>query len=234
MTDMVLIPAGIATVGSDDGSEMEAPRREIRVAAFSMDVAPVTNAEFAEFVEATGYVTDAEKRKQAWGWKDGVFREYPGLSWKTYANRERANHPVVTVSWNDAAAYAAWRNKRLPTEFAWEAAACGGVEGQLYPWGNRVPDGSQCNWRRPPSDVPPTAPVDRYPPSTAGLLDLVGNVWQWCADELPSSGADVSIRARRGGAWNVIQNFRLRCSNRGALPLDRAAPNVGFRCASNA
>jgi len=201
-----------------------------------MDQTPVTNAQFADFVRATQYQTQAEQRGYAWGWRAGCYSQLQGLSWRSYCTEKRAAHPVLLVSWNDAKAFASWKGKRLPTEFEWEAAAAMGSQGKLYPWGDSPPDDTRCNWRRAPADPPPTTAVDAFQPNDLGLFDMVGNVWQWCEGELPaeSSGGTTLARPRRGGAWNVIQDFRLRCSNRGALPADMAAPNIGFRCALGA
>lgn len=231
MTDagMIFVPAGRYKVGCDDGADAERPRREIALCAFRIDATPVHNRAFDAFVSATGYITEAERRGSAWSWSEGAYHEVPGASWRSCATGDRREHPVVLVTWRDAAAYAAWRGARLPTEWEWEAAAQGGLN-RLFPWGPNSPDGSQCNWAQKPSSAPPTTPVTRFPPNDFGLYDMVGNVWQWCQNEFDADGA---LRARRGGAWNVVQDFRLRCSNRGALPPDACAPNLGFRCASS-
>lgn len=231
---MVYVPPGPALVGSDEGSDLERPRRQVELPGFLLDETPVTNAQFEEFVRATGYRTQAEQRGHAWGFKDGAYGQIDGLSWRSYVTPERAAHPVILVSFNDAQAFAAWQGKRLPTELEWEAAAA--VRGSLYPWGDAPPDDTTCNWRRAPADPPPTTPVRAFRPNARGLFDLVGNVWQWCAGELlmETPSGPSRVRPRRGGAWNVIQDFRLRCANRGALPADVAAPNIGFRCALDA
>jgi formylglycine-generating enzyme len=240
---MVLIPAGSFSMGSEDGGDFERPVHEVFLDAYWMDATPVTNGAFARFAADTQYETDAERAGAAWGY-DGVhFRRIAGLSWRIFADR-RETHPVVLVSWNDASAYATWRGKRLPTEAEWERAARGGVTGKLYPWGDDCPDGTQSTFSVAPSPIPPTSPVDRFPPNAFGLYDMVGNVWQWCSDIYddtyyahspltnplgPSAG---NLRVRRGGSWNVIQPFRLRCANRGAFEQALSAPNLGFRCAA--
>lgn len=235
ITGMVYIPAGPSKIGSDNGSEAEAPQRIIELGAFWIDATPVTNAQFEEFVRETGFETEAERRGSARGWEGNSFREVRGLNWRSYASSQRALHPVVLVSWDDAKAFASWKGCRLPSEFEWEVAAAGGLEGRPYPWGITAPDGTQCNWNRAPADLPPTTPVNAFPPNQAGIFDMVGNVWQWCENEIVVKSADIEqpARARRGGAWNVIQDFRLRCANRGALSPEMLAPNVGFRCATS-
>jgi formylglycine-generating enzyme required for sulfatase activity len=171
---MISLAGGRFLMGTDypfgfpaDG---EGPVRVVDLSPFSMDAAPVTNAEFAAFADATGYVTEAERFGSSFVFwmhlPEDRFDELvadtvaaapwwchvPGASWKqpegpgsSIAGRE--NHPVVHVSWNDAEAYAAWAGKRLPTEAEWEFAARGGLEQKLYPWGDDLtPDGQHlCN-----------------------------------------------------------------------------------------
>jgi sulfatase modifying factor 1 len=230
------IPGGEVLIGSMDGSEAERPVRRVIVTPFLLDTSLVTNAAFREFVDATGYVSEAERAGFAWGYADGEYQRVKGLSWRSYAN-DRDSHPVVLVSWNDALTYATWLKKRLPTEIEWEAAAKAGAEEALYPWGSDSPDG-RCNWKQAAASIPPTTPVAHFAPNAYGLYDMVGNVWQWCADDFTTSyathlPAQPGLKCRRGGAWNVIQAFRLRCANRGAMNMSMTAPNVGFRCAQS-
>ncbi|WP_214105121.1 formylglycine-generating enzyme family protein [Acrocarpospora catenulata] len=158
---MVLIPSGPFLMGSDSPDAIptdgEGPVRSIEVSAFWIDVATVTNAEFAAFVRETGFITEAEE----WGWSyvfDGYIHPdarqsiidgtVPGAPWWR-AVRDAAwnrpfgpgstaldDHPVVHVSWNDANAYATWTGKRLPTEAEWEKAARGDLNQAPYPWGH--------------------------------------------------------------------------------------------------
>ncbi len=243
--DMVLILAGAFRIGSEEGSPAEGPLREVYVDAFWMDETPVTNEQFASFVQETGYRTEIELRGAAWGYEEGVFGMIAGLSWRSYALPKRLDHPVVLVTWNDATAFANWAGKRLPTEAEWEKAARDSQVGALYPWGNEAPDGTQCPFARVPAALPPTAAVRSFPATTSGLYDMVGNVWQWCADWFgeeayaaisapnPNGPATGEHRVRRGGSWNVLQAFRLRCANRGAMAATETAANMGFRCAKS-
>ena len=240
------ISAGPYEMGSEGWGSFESPRHTVDLDDFFLDETLVTNVQFAEFVEATNYVTDAEKKGAAHGYADGKFKLIPGMSWQSHFTDERADHPVVLVSHNDAAAFAAWSGKRLPTEAEWEKAARGGLEDKLYPWGDQEADGSQSNFGKSPAAIAPTTSVKSFAPNGYGLYDMVGNTWMWCADwygenyynESPQNnpkGPDSGeLKVRRGGSWNVIQPFRLRCANRGAAKSDTAVPNMGFRCALDA
>jgi sulfatase modifying factor 1 len=239
---MILVPTGSFMMGCENQGEFEHPVHEVHLDAFWMDAILVTNDQFAEFVQQKGYLTESERSGSAWGYREGRFSSIRGLSWRNYAITGREQHPVVLVSWNDAVAFAKWAGKRLPTEAEWEKAARGGLMGKLYPWGDQEPVGTQSVFARNPSEIPPTSEVKAFEPNKYGLYDMVGNVWQWCNDwysgDYYSSGVLVnpqgaekgSHRVRRGGSWNVIQSFRLRCANRGAMDASACAPNVGFRC----
>ncbi len=246
-TLMKLIPAGSFIMGSDQGSEFEKPLNEIFLDSFWMDETPVTNKQFKLFVNEANYLTDAEKEGKAWGYTNGEFKMITGLNWKTYSEPEREDHPVVLVSWFDAMKYANWAGKELPTEAQWEKAALDGKISSMYPWGIEPPNGSQCNFNNEPTEIPGTKSVYTFEGTTNyKIRDLVGNVWQWCSDYYkdnwysemmtktnPECKIESKYRVRRGGAWNVIQPFRLRCSNRGAFDPHSFAINIGFRCVKN-
>ena len=230
---MVWVPGGEFTMGTDAdlGWPDERPAHRARVDGFRMDATEVTNAQFRAFVEATGYVTTAErppdvaeimkqvppgtppppKEKlvpgslvftptagavklddfaQWWRWT-------PGACWKHPEGPEsdldgKDDHPVVHVSWDDAAAYARWAGKRLPTEAEWEFAARGGFDGQPYSWGNEKPTDTNIRANLWQGEFPHkntaadgfarTAPVKSFAPNGHGLYDMAGNVWEWCAD----------------------------------------------------
>jgi sulfatase modifying factor 1 len=239
--ETVLIPAGSFLMGDALAGDFERPVHEVWLDDYWMDETPVTNAQFREFVESTGYLTESERQGSAWGHDGSDFAMIPGLTWRDYA-AARDDHPVVLVSWDDATAFAHWAGKRLPTEAEWEKAARGGLTSASYPWGDNEVDGSQCNFARRFGETVPTTPVHAFAPNMYGLYDMVGNVWQWCDDWFqedayalseasnPAGPSGGTHKVRRGGSWNVIQSFRLRCANRGAFAPNQVAANVGFRC----
>ncbi len=209
--DMVWIAAGRFTMGATNGGFDEQPLHDVKVAGFFMDKTEVTNAEFASFAEATGYVTTAERpregqppgalvftapvdgtREDAGGWRSvaGADWRHPEGPQSDLIGRER--FPVVQVSWEDAAAYARWAGKRLPTEAEWEYAARGGIMHAAYVWGTELKPGGRWAanfWqgRFPVEDTGEDrfkglAPVGSFPENNYGLTDLAGNAAEWCAD----------------------------------------------------
>ena len=156
---MIRIPGGTVTLGEDGGSN---PRHTVTLAPYEIGETEVTNAEFACFVEATGYNA--------------------GTEWKKYASENGPYAPVVCVSWHDASAYCEWVGGRLPTSDEWEYAARGD-DGRIYPWGNEW-DPSRCsNSVENLQDKP--APVGSFPSGASpfGCLDMAGNVWEWTASK---------------------------------------------------
>ncbi len=170
----------------------------------------------------------------------------------------RQNHPVVHVSHDDALAYTAWAGCRLPTEAEWELAARGGLDGARYPWGDEVrPRGRwQCNIFQ--GDFPArndvedgwasTAPVKTFAPNGYGLHQMVGNVWEWCADwfsaaayladraQDPTGPQEGITRVMRGGSFLCHDSYcnRYRVAARSSAPPDSSSSNLGFRCAADA
>jgi formylglycine-generating enzyme required for sulfatase activity len=256
----------------------EGPIRPVTLDAFSIDRTPVTNARFAAFVADTGYRTEAE----LFGWSfvfwshiprqrynelvaDTVaavpwWCKVPGACWNAPEGPgsntlKRADHPVVHVSWNDAAAYAAWAGMRLPTEAEWEFAARGGLEQKLYPWGDKLrPNGEHyCNiWQGdfPNHDTADdgyagTCPVEAFPPNGFGLYSTTGNTWEWCADWFTTGPSRATgrdhltgpqtgeTRIMKGGSFLCHKSYcnRYRVAARTSNTPDSSASNISFRCA---
>ena len=161
--EMVYIPGAKFRMGFDHAYGDERPVHAVTVQAFLLDRHEVTNRQFGEFVEATGYMTQAERDGYAWCYLEGAddFRAIAGADWRhpegTGSSIEhRMDHPVVCVSWHDAAAYAEWAGKRLATEAEWEYAARGGCAQQFI------------------ADVVPPAPVQQTPPNDGSPSDASG------------------------------------------------------------
>jgi len=256
----------------------EGPVRPVTLSSFEIDTYPVTNADFAAFVAATNYRTEAE----AFGWSFVFWAhipeerfeivvedtaaatpwwcKVPGAKWDAPEGpgshiEDRLEHPAVHVSWNDAAAYATWAGKSLPTEAQWEYAARGGLEQKLYPWGNELtPEGKHlCNiWQGqfPVEDTGEdgfagSCSVGSFPPNGFGLYSVTGNVWEWCRDWFgtrfasdahdPMGSATGEVKVMKGGSFLCHASYcnRYRVAARTSNTPDSSASNIGFRCVRN-
>ncbi len=259
-TGMVLIPGGTFRMGTDAGMTYEAPAHEVTIKPFYIDEAEVTVREFARFVEATDYKTEAER----FGWsgvfdmKTGEWGRADGANWRQpegAGSQAAPDEPVTQVSWNDAVAYARWAGKRLPTEAEWEYAARGGLKGKEYAWGDELRPGGRpvANWwqgtfpeRNTGEDAHlMRAPVKSFAPNGYGVYDVAGNVWEWCADwyaddyyatsprDNPRGAARGAERVLRGGSFLCAENFctNYRVAGRSHATPDSGLNNMGFRCA---
>jgi len=211
--ELATIPPGEFVMGSDEGEEDERPAHLVHVDEFRIGVQPVTNAEYARFVKATGH-------RKPYHWTQPVEDKLP----------------VFNVDWNDATAYCAWAGKRLPTEAEWERAARGGKQGMDYPWGNSI-DAKKALY-----NVAAPGPVGQFPPNDFGLYDMAGGVSEWCSDWFertyyekseprnPKGPATGEYKIIRGGAWSDSAP-RVTVFFRNWVRPNQRTPNVGFRCA---
>ena len=238
--DRVVIPAG-TFVRRRHGEEP----RAIHVSTFTIDRYPVTVAAFAAFIDAGGYRSQRWWSRAGWAWRTRERivkpRFWGETEWAAYLV---PNHPVVGVSAYEAEAYAAFREARLPTEAEWEKA-CAGPDGCCHPWGDDWRDDAAAMRGVGPRG---TLPIGCFPRGTSpfGLRDVVGCVWQWCADvqddELdwddedpfidPEHYADDAVRVTRGGAWNTLQ-WSIDCRSKNGYPPTARFSNLGFRCAAH-
>jgi len=240
--EMALIPAGSFIMGSAEGEPDEHPPHEVYIDAFYMDRYPVTNAEYAEFLNIFG---NQKEGGEKWLDTDSLF------SWWLCKIREKdsefapkngyENHPAVKVSWYGAMAYARWKGKRLPTEAEWEKAARGGLPGRKYVFGNSLtPDQANIGWYFA------SRPVGSYASNGYGLYDMVAQVWEWCSDwydpsyyqrsslKNPQGPESGTLKVLRGGSW--IHKDSWRVSARAYdVPLSHSFCFVtGFRCVIDA
>lgn len=298
---MIALDGGRFRMGSDHHYPEEAPAHEVEVDPFMIDLTPVTNAQFAQFVQETGHVTLAEtppdpadypgmlpemakagslvfqqisgavnlnNPHQWWGFSFGADWKHPRGPGSDIDDLQ--DHPVVHIAYADAEAYAKWAGKRLPTEAEWEFAARGGLDHAAYAWGAEFePDGVPLAnyWQ---GNFPSqnnltdgflfTSPVGAFPANGFGLLDMIGNVWEWtsdwfqsvhrqdqkacCIPRNPRGGKedssfdpctpDINIgrRVLKGGSHLCAPNYcqRYRPAARYAQPVDTSTSHVGFRC----
>jgi formylglycine-generating enzyme len=302
LTELVEVPGGSFRMGSTSFYPEEAPIHTATVAGFAVERHPVTNAQFAEFVSATGYVTVAEQPldpalypgvaaddlvpggmvfrpsagpidlrdwRQWWDWA-------PGASWRQPFGpgtgvEDKPDHPVVQVAYPDAWAYARWAGRRLLTEAEWEYAARAGST-SVYAWGDDpMPDGRLManTWQgRFPyrndgaAGWYGTSPVGTFPVNGFGLVDMIGNVWEWTTTEFsahhrigtasPCCGPSVPVSSSRkrsstlsadptvnqtlkGGSHLCAPEYchRYRPAARSPQSRDTATTHIGFRCVAD-
>ena len=198
------LPGGQFFMGSDHHYREEAPVEEVEVAPFNIDLHEVTNLQFAEFVEATGYVTLAEQEAPD-GFKNPGSAVFSGTEWSFVEGANwrhpegpdstiegHSHEPVVQIALEDAQSYAKWKGRRLPTEIEYEYAARGGLNGKEFAWGDALTPGGRYmanHWQGvfPFSDTGSDghkgrAPVGCYDANGYGIYDMIGNVWEWTSD----------------------------------------------------
>ncbi len=192
---MVMIIKGVLRVGRDDGKENEAPAHVANLQAFYIGKTEVTNEEYQAFVTQTGHLAPAQ-----WGGN-----AFPAGSEKL---------PVTGVSWEDANAFAKWAGKRLPTEEEWEYAARGSNPDNLYPWGPKWLDGA-ANAIKDTGGASQLMPVGQLASGASqfGVLDMIGNAWEWTASDykeypggkvIPPVAGYKNLKVIRGGSFDTI------------------------------
>jgi formylglycine-generating enzyme required for sulfatase activity len=263
---LVEIPAGEFLMGSDESvaslraalamkydpdAKDEAPAHRVRITRpYLMGKYEVTVGEFREFVDATGYKTDAERNGVGGaGWIDGKFGRNTEFTWRTWWKDQTDRHPVVNVSWNDGVAFSRWLSEkegvkyRLPTEAEWEYACRGGTTTRFYTGDEAEGIEKVANFADPRTKPPGTVlttVVGSYPANPFGLHDMAGNIWEWVADRYqpdyyatsptedptgPTKGASIGLR---GGCWGFPAESG-RSANRGRAQTTTCGYRDGFR-----
>ena len=243
---MIYIPAGWFWMGcspnDNAGTTNEKPYHKVYLDGYYIDKYPVTNEQYKKFCDATGY-------KYPSHWKIRVKKQVQKIG--IFGNKtievdedvsglpdELKNHPVVYVTWEDANSYCKWAGKELPTEAQWEKAARG-TDGRIYPWGNEWDASKACF-----NTGNGTCAVGSYPAGASpyGVLDMAGNVWEWCRDwygrnyyanspdHNPSGPDSGKVRVLRGGSWLSNDSGDLRVSVRLNDEPSYGIGVVGFRC----
>ena len=293
LTELVELPGGSFRMGSTQFYPEEAPAHSVTVAAIAVERHPVTNAQFAEFVDATGYLTVAEQPmdpalypgaspqdlvpgalvfrptngpvdlrdwRQWWTWEPGASWRRPfGVDSGSWNLDDRLDHPVVQVAYPDAAAYARWAGRRLPTEAEWEYSARAG-SATTYPWGEDATPGGRLmanTWQGRFTYLNEgalgwvgTSPVGTFDANAFGLVDMIGNVWEWTTTKFsghhrldrdegcctPGPTADPAVnQTLKGGSHLCAPEYchRYRAAARSPQSQDSATTHIGFRCVAD-
>jgi formylglycine-generating enzyme required for sulfatase activity len=243
---MVFIPPGKFTMGSNEGDDIEKPSHDVEFDGYWMGKTPVTNMQYVSFLNDSGIDhktgcngercinTNIESKDSHIKCTKEIYQLEPGCE----------NHPVIAVSWYGAVEYCKWLSKKigqefnLPTEAQWENAARGSDQ-RKYPWGSKEPNIDLANFNR---NIGKTTPVGSYPEGASpyGLMDMAGNVWEWCSDwyeafyykisplKNPTGPNRGSNRVIRGGNWRREARF-LRCTYRSHSQPSTRYVVLGFR-----
>lgn len=213
--ELIDLPGGFFDMGSRRSrfpEDYDSPRHKVMLSPFRIAATSCTNAQFARFIEATGYRTVAEV--EGWSFVFHLLladeaawpQSPPGVPWWRMVDGAcwsapegpgsdldgRMDHPVVQIAWYDAVAYCIWAGLQLPTEAQWEFAARGGLKHKKFPWGNEMTPGGAFAMNTWQGEFPKdntvedgfvgTAPVRSFEPNGYGLYNTCGNVWEWAAD----------------------------------------------------
>jgi len=257
VADMVAIPAGEFTMGSDAGEPDEAPPHLVRLPQYRISRHEVTNAQYAAFVKASGHRIPGAQGDPSFVAPErlSAFREIAAqYAWRAAGFPEgKADHPVVLITIDDAIAFCAWMSKmmgreyRLATEAEWERAARGGLEGKPYPWGDGL-ELSRANYLKDQASKASsgTKPVGSYAPNGFGLFDMAGNAWEWVGDlydgdyykssprDDPKGPASGAKRIVRGGAWVDGDPKLVTCSHRHEVDPGVFSYSISFRVVTGA
>ncbi len=244
--DFVTVPAGLYRLGKAD--RVQNPPRWVALRAFEIARTETTNAEFATFVRATGYVTDAERAHNGMTFAPPL-PEFRWLrdrtaDWRHPNGRSRgdltgkADHPVTGISFADALAYCQWAKVRLPTLDEWEAACRAGTTTDYFFGRDRKAVGTYANvWHGRDHREPDlsdgyltTSPVGRFKPNPLGLYDMYGNVFEFCTGRLVGDRSERRVHSR-GGSWWCSPNACcfFNSADIGTVDIHASFSNQGFR-----
>ncbi len=268
--EMVVVPAGSFTMGSSAAEQAlanaggvsanytsrESPQHTVRVRSFAAGRYAVTRGEFAAFVQAQGYVTEAEQGDGCFKWNGTELKNDKATNWRNAGFAQADGHPVVCVSWNDAKAYVQWvsqstgKEYRLLSEAEREYAARGGRQSAFW-WGDRITtgqanyDGTLTSYNRSPKGEwrQATVAVSSFGANPFGLFNVHGNVWEWVEDcwhdnyngaptdgSAWTTGCSNDERVLRGGSW-IDGPAGLRSAMRYSNTAGSRVSFVGFRLA---
>jgi len=231
--EMALIPEGEFRMGKPGLSLVGKPVHTVYLDAFYMDIYEVTNARYAECLEA--------------GVCSAPVKDTPSIRSYNYGEPDFADYPVVYVDWEQAHTYCKWRGARLPTEAEWEKAARGGLDGKLYPWGDEPPvcqPGAQNGAQMGICSQSGPFQVGTFAPNGYGLYDMGGNAWEWVADwydpdyyrvspaNNPTGPATGAKKGLRLGVWYFVE-LRHHLASRYSEAPGTHAPDIGFRCVAS-
>jgi formylglycine-generating enzyme required for sulfatase activity len=220
--EMVLIPAGEFIFGDNDKTKPSYPQQKINLPAFWIDKYEVTNTEFLDFSIKTGYAGEGAKE---------------GRDWRQFFTPDKAKHPVVYITWNDALAYCKSLGKRLPTEEEWEKAARG-PDGRRYPWGDKW-EPNRSNTYEIGLKIP--AAIGEYDDvSPYGVHDMLGNVQEWTGSWYKAYKGNPQADTNYGERFRVVMGISSRYYGSRAFLSDRSGYlpkslyDFGCRCAKDA
>ena len=289
LENMIKVDGGFFEMGYEGNDSFkgdgEGPIRQVSIDSFYLDQTTVTNEAFSKFVEDTNYITDSEKFGWAYAFigqlKKSTVRKLnhsrkvqdvewwvgiDGANWRKPEGpgsniKNRMHHPVVSVSWHDALAYAQWANKRLPSEAEWEyATRWNNKNAKKFPWGDELVSGGKhrCNvWQgkfphenKAEDGYLWTAPAKSFQRYDNQFYNLIGNVWEWCNDwfcnqwhiedskqtRINPQGPGIGHRkVIKGGSFLCHESYcnRYRIGARTSNTPDSATTNLGFRCAKS-